>query len=515
MFKLNNSYHRLELLAGDLVITYVAGGVACVFNCGFANTVANFGTLCAETGLFTLFFLVGFLIWRPHDSFSRNLSTNDFIFTIAGLLTGAVLGCLFLFGNAFHSIFNYRDIALQAVLALIGIRGVRAIIRYHYYYYGKRSDSNGSYGLSEMALLNMEFADLLSRAPINIDTEIISAAMAGKVILVTGAAGSIGSALVRKLAEYSPERLIILDQAETPLHDLELELGRDFPKLHFQSILCDITSVKSLEDVFERYRPEVVFHAAAYKHVSMMEQNPVECVRNNIGGTVNLADLAVKYGCRKFVLISSDKAVNPSGFMGCSKRICEIYCQTLSTEVTAENEASRCSFITTRFGNVLGSNGSVIPIFREQIRRGGPLTLTHPDVIRYFMLVDEACDLVLEAAAMGKGGEIFVFDMGSPVKIVDLAKKMIRISRRNDIKIEYIGLSPGEKLYEEVLADKENVVSTVNEKLKVAKVRKSHPDDRDSILRLLRAAGMNDKKATIELMHAIVPEFNWLENRNE
>lgn len=466
--------------------------------------MANFGSICAMLAVFTVLYLIAFVIWKPYNSFSRNLSTGDFFFTIGGLATGGALAMLFLWLNAMVSVVDYRDVILQMIFAFIGIRGVRALIRLHYHYYIKRSDNNGLYGLSDMSLLNMELADLLPREPIVINKENIAGFIAGKTVLVTGAAGSIGSELVRNLARYNPSCLVVIDQAETPLHELELELQRDFPDVKFVSLLVDVALEHAVRRIFNEYSPQVVFHAAAYKHVSMMEKNPVVCVLNNVGSTVALADMAIEHGCEKFILISTDKAVNPTGIMGCSKRICEIYCQSRNNSMLP----TKCSFITTRFGNVLGSNGSVVPLFREQIRRGGPVTLTHPDVIRYFMLVNEACDLVLEAAAMGHGGEIFVFDMGKPVRIADLAKQMIRISRRSDIKIQYIGLGKGEKLFEEVLADKENVMSTVNEKIKIAKVRRCDANEvKTQVLELLSAAQSNNVELTLRLMHLLVPEF--------
>lgn len=508
MIKITRSVsHWPELLCADLLITYFAGFVAYVFNHELSSWVVNFGSLCKELGIFTLFYLGGFVLWKTYNSFERKISSVDFAYTFCGLLTGAVLISLWLCFTQRILIFNYYDVFFQSVVALIGMRILRRFVRVHYFHYGRRNKMNGSYGLSDMVLLNMELADLLSRNPIKINEEGIAREMRGKRILVTGGAGSIGGELVKILAKYNPDELIVIDQAETPMHALGLDIKRLFPELHFMPILGDICNKDVLEKLFAKHRPQIIFHAAAYKHVSMMEENPIEGILNNVGGTVNLADLAVRYETEKFILISSDKAVNPTGIMGCSKRICEIYCQSLSL---SDENRHNCQFVTTRFGNVLGSNGSVVPIFREQIRRGGPVTVTHPEVIRYFMLVNEACELVLEAATLGRGGEIFVFDMGLPVKIADLAKKMIKISRRNDIKIEYVGLGKNEKLYEEVLADKENIISTTNEKIKIAKVSKY---DFNTVCRqievLFELAHSNNEERMINQMQEIVPEFNY------
>ena len=315
-----------------------------------------------------------------------------------------------------------------------------------------------------MNRINLE--DLLPRRPIELDRDEIAAYLQGKVVLITGAAGSIGSELTRQIAKFAPSLMVLIDFAETPLHDIMLEMKKRFPDVESMPILTSITDKRNLEQVFTTYRPNVVFHAAAYKHVPMMESFPAKAVQNNCMGTRIVADLSVKLCVEKFVMISSDKAVNPTNVMGCSKRICEIYCQALD-----QSTGHHTQFVTTRFGNVLGSNGSVIPIFMEQLREGGPLTVTHPEVVRYFMLIPEACELVLQACTLGKGGEIFVFDMGRQVRIADLAQRMIDLSGLEGIEIVYTGLRNGEKLYEEVLNKEETTIPTSNPKIKVAKVR--------------------------------------------
>lgn len=338
---------------------------------------------------------------------------------------------------------------------------------------------DGKSELTHQQLHEVETEDLLPREKIEVDMDAIGEMLHDKRILITGAAGSIGSEMARQVAKFQPADLILVDQAETPMHDVRLYMARNHSDLHVATIVTSICKPDRMEKIFSEYRPEYVFHAAAYKHVPMMEDNPTEAVQNNIHGTRVIADLALKYGTKKFVMISTDKAVNPTNVMGCSKRICEIYCQSLNKAIaegslkfeTANGKKPETQFVTTRFGNVLGSNGSVIPIFKEQIRKGGPVTVTHKDIIRFFMLIPEACRLVLEAGTMGKGGEIFVFDMGEPVRIADLAQRMIDLSGAKDVKIEFTGLRDGEKLYEEVLSDKEGTKPTVHPKIMVASVR--------------------------------------------
>ena len=361
---------------------------------------------------------------------------------------------------------------------------------------------DGHSDLSHQQLREVEIEDLLPREKIEVDLVAIGQMLRGKRILITGAAGSIGSEMARQVAKFQPSELVLVDQAETPMHDVRLYMINNHKDLKCLTIVSSITDAEHMEKIFSEHKPEYVFHAAAYKHVPMMEDNPGQAVRNNIYGTRVIADLAVKYGTKKFVMISTDKAVNPTNVMGCSKRICEIYCQALNYH------QQTTQFVTTRFGNVLGSNGSVIPIFREQIKKGGPVKVTHPDIIRYFMLIPEACRLVLEAGTMGKGGEIFVFDMGEPVKIVDLAKRMIALSGAKDVKIEFSGLRDGEKLFEELLATKENTKPTHHPKIMVAQVRE-YPYELalQNEIQLHELSRGFDDMAIVKKMKEIVPEF--------
>ena len=367
---------------------------------------------------------------------------------------------------------------------------------------------DGKSKLSYTQLRSVEIEDLLPRDEINVDMSKIGSMLSGRRILITGAAGSIGSEMVRQIAKYSPSELTLIDQAETPMHDVRLFMAKNYPTVKCETIVTSITNESHMEKIFSDYRPEYVFHAAAYKHVPMMEDNPGMAVQNNCHGTQVIADLAVKYGTKKFVMISTDKAVNPTNVMGCSKRICEIYCQSLNKAIQEGKVSGVTQFVTTRFGNVLGSNGSVIPIFREQIRKGGPLTVTHPDIIRFFMLIPEACKLVLEAGTMGNGGEIFVFDMGKPVRIADLAQRMIDLSGAKNVKIEYTGLRDGEKLYEEVLNDEETTKPTFHPKIKIASVREyDYSEALANEQRLYKASfGYNDMEI-VKIMKEIVPEF--------
>lgn len=362
--------------------------------------------------------------------------------------------------------------------------------------------------LSYNQLHEVEIEDLLPRDKIEVDMDAIGKMLTGKRVLITGAAGSIGSEMVRQVAAYKPAELILIDQAETPMHDVRLMMARQFPDIKNQTIVSSITDQIHMEKIFEAHKPEYVFHAAAYKHVPMMEDNPAMAVRNNINGTRVIADLAVKYGTKKFVMISTDKAVNPTNVMGCSKRICEIYCQSLNQAIVEGKVKGGTQFVTTRFGNVLGSNGSVIPLFKEQIKKGGPITVTHPDIIRFFMLISEACKLVLEAGTMGKGGEIFVFDMGKPVKIVDLAKRMIKLSGAKDIDIKFTGLRDGEKLFEEVLNDKEGTKPTYHPKIMIAKVRSyDYETAKKNEDELLQLSYTHDDMLIVKKMKEIVPEY--------
>lgn len=361
---------------------------------------------------------------------------------------------------------------------------------------------DGKSDLSHRQLHEVDIEELLPREKIEVDMDAIGNMLRGKRILITGAAGSIGSEMSRQVAKFNPSELVLVDQAETPMHDVRLYMASHHKTLSVQTIVTSICKEGRMEKIFAKYKPEYVFHAAAYKHVPMMEDNPAEAVQNNIYGTRVIADLAVKYGTKKFVMISTDKAVNPTNVMGCSKRICEIYCQALNYH------QQTTQFVTTRFGNVLGSNGSVIPIFREQIKKGGPVKVTHPDIIRYFMLIPEACRLVLEAGTMGNGGEIFVFDMGQPVKIVDLAKRMIKLSGAKDIKIKFTGLRDGEKLFEEVLNDKEGTKPTHHPKIMIAQVRRyDYEVAKKNEDELLELSFTHDDFAIVKKMKEIVPEY--------
>ena len=376
---------------------------------------------------------------------------------------------------------------------------------------------DGKSDLSHKELREVEIEDLLPRDKIEIDMDAIGNMLRGKRILITGAAGSIGSEMSRQVAKYNPSELVLVDQAETPMHDVRLYMARNHGDLKTWTIVGSITNNKQMERIFSEHKPEYVFHAAAYKHVPMMEDNPAMAVQNNIYGTRVIADLAVKYGTKKFVMISTDKAVNPTNVMGCSKRICEIYCQALNAHLRqqeAKNPSLQggagvgCQFVTTRFGNVLGSNGSVIPIFKDQIRKGGPVTVTHKDIIRFFMLIPEACRLVLQAGTMGHGGEIYVFDMGKPVRIADLAQRMIDLSGAKGVEIQYTGLRDGEKLYEEVLNDAEQTKPTSHPKIMVAQVREyPYSLALQNEIDLYELSIHSDDMSIVKKMKEIVPEY--------
>ena len=362
---------------------------------------------------------------------------------------------------------------------------------------------------SNVQLKEISIEDLLPREQIRVDMDSIGALLRGKKIMITGSAGSIGSEMVRQIAIYNPAELILIDQAETPQHNIRLMMHFEWSNIKAHTIVASIANADRMEKIFQTYKPDYVFHAAAYKHVPMMENNPSESIQNNVWGTKIIADLSVKYGVKKFVMISTDKAVNPTNVMGCSKRICEIYCQSLNKMINEQaNGKPVTQFVTTRFGNVLGSNGSVIPLFEKQIKAGGPVTVTDPKIIRFFMLIPEACKLVLEAGTHGSGGEIFVFDMGKPVKIADLAKRMIKLSGAKNVKIKYTGLRAGEKLYEEVLSTTENTLPSFHEKIRIAKVREyDFKEVEAQINSLISLSHTYDDMAIVEKMKEIVPEY--------
>lgn len=368
---------------------------------------------------------------------------------------------------------------------------------------------DGKSDLRHTQLKEIDIEDLLPRNQIEVDLDAIGKILTGKCVMITGAAGSIGGEIVRQVASFKPSQLVLIDQAETLLHGIRLMMKRKFVDIPTLTLTASIGHKLHMEVVFREYKPDYVFHAAAYKHVPMMEDNPGEAVANNIDGTRIIADLAVKYGTKKFVMVSTDKAVNPTNVMGCSKRICEMYCQSLNKAITDGRIKGCTQFVTTRFGNVLGSNGSVIPIFKEQIKSGGPVTVTHPDIIRYFMLIPEACRLVLQAGSMGNGGEIFVFDMGKPVRIADLAKRMILLSGAQDVQIKYTGLRDGEKLYEELLNKEENTKPSSHPKIKLATVRElGYEEVSEQINKLVEITknSYNDMDI-VRQMKVLVPEF--------
>ena len=390
-----------------------------------------------------------------------------------------------------------KDKALQDMLIAEGV-----------HIYMPRANEEWNPAMPDATLKEVSIEDLLPRDEISIDLKSVADTLHGKCILVTGSAGSIGSEIVKQLCQFNPRELVLIDSAETPQHDIRLMMAKRYPHIKAETIVTSITGQLRMENIFRRFRPDYVFHAAAYKHVPMMENNPTESVENNIYGTKVLADMAVKYGVKKFVMISTDKAVNPTNVMGCSKRICEMYVQSLNNAVRSGKVEGCTQFVTTRFGNVLGSNGSVIPLFKQQIKAGGPVTVTDPNIIRYFMLIPEACALVLEAGTMGKGGEVFVFDMGRPVKIVDLARKLIVHSGRRDVKIKFTGLRQGEKLYEEVLIKGEEELPTDNPKIRVAKVL---PNDYEVVCQqidqLATVSRTYDDMKVVKMMKLMVPEF--------
>ena len=390
-----------------------------------------------------------------------------------------------------------KDKALQDMLIAEGV-----------HIYMPRANEEWNPAMPDATLKEVSIEDLLPRDEISIDLKSVADTLHGKCILVTGSAGSIGSEIVKQLCQFNPRELVLIDSAETPQHDIRLMMAKRYPHIKAETIVTSITGQLRMENIFRRFRPDYVFHAAAYKHVPMMENNPTESVENNIYGTKVLADMAVKYGVKKFVMISTDKAVNPTNIMGCSKRICEMYVQSLNNAVRSGKVEGCTQFVTTRFGNVLGSNGSVIPLFKQQIKAGGPVTVTDPNIIRYFMLIPEACELVLEAGVKGNGGEIFVFDMGNPVKIADLAQRMINLSGAKNVEIKYTGLRAGEKLYEEVLNDKESTKPSFHEKIRIANVREyDYSEVERDIEELIEVSKQYDDMLTVKKMKEIVPEF--------
>lgn len=382
-------------------------------------------------------------------------------------------------------------------------RGIKIFIAQNAEEWKKNQDPQGKVGLREVKI-----EDLLPREEIQVDMDSVGALLRGKRVLITGAAGSIGSEMVRQIAIYKPAEMMLIDQAETPLHDVRLMMKNNYSDIKAETVVTSICKEDRMEEIFSHFKPDYVFHAAAYKHVPMMEDNPSESVQNNVWGTKVIADLSVKYGVKKFVMISTDKAVSPTNVMGCSKRICEIYVQSLDKAIKDGKIKGVTQFVTTRFGNVLGSNGSVIPLFREQLAKGGPLTVTHPKIIRFFMLIPEACKLVLEAGTHGKGGEIFVFDMGEPVRIADLAKRMIQLSGAKNVEIKYTGLREGEKLYEEVLNENENALPSFHKKIRIAMVRNYEYEDALREIEELRDISVKyDDMETVRKMKQIVPEY--------
>ena len=381
--------------------------------------------------------------------------------------------------------------------------GVRIYIAQNAEKWNKNKDYKEKVVLRE---INIE--DLLPRDEIQVDMEKVGVLLRGKKVLITGSAGSIGSEMVRQIAVYKPAEMMLIDQAETPQHDIRLMMMNSYPDIKAETVVTSICKLDRMEKIFSTFSPDYVFHAAAYKHVPMMEDNPSESIQNNVYGTKVIADLSVKYGVKKFVMISTDKAVNPTNVMGCSKRICEIYVQSLDKAIKDGKIKGVTQFVTTRFGNVLGSNGSVIPLFRKQLAAGGPLTVTHPKIIRFFMLIPEACKLVLEAGTHGKGGEIFVFDMGEPVRIADLARRMILLSGAKNVEIKYTGLREGEKLYEEVLNENENTLPSFHKKIRIAMVRSYEYDEAErDVEELCDIAAKYDDMQTVHKMKEIVPEY--------
>jgi len=464
----------------------MAGGVALAKSIR-ANSIQNFD-------------LRGFITHEPHDSHARLMGVHvygpdDNLKEIIEREHIEAVVVSPMRNKEFRNDQNLQDLLMGAEVKMYMVHGMVEMDSKD----GVKEDDEN---FGNLKLQEVSVEDLLPRDEIKVDMEGISSQLRDKHILITGSAGSIGSEIVRQVACFQPAALMLIDQAETPEHDIRLMMNKDFPGLKAETVVTSICKQDRMEEIFSQFKPDHVFHAAAYKHVPMMEDNPSEAVQNNVLGTKILADLSVKYGVKKFVMVSTDKAVNPTNVMGCSKRICEIYVQSLN------NVQQTTQFVTTRFGNVLGSSGSVIPLFRQQIKNGGPVTVTHPDITRFFMLIPEACKLVLEAGIKGHGGEIFVFDMGKPVKISVLAQRMINLSGVKDVKIKYTGLRPGEKLYEEVLNEEENTKPTFHEKIRIANVRNyDYTQVCKDIDDLIAISHHYDNMATVRKMKDIVPEY--------
>ena len=481
----------------DLSIIFTSMVIMYCLVCGPAELVRNGSYMLYTFVIDMIFYCVGMRVFHTYADVSRVLEFKDLSRTSFAVLLGSGL-CLALRWAVnllpFTEDVPYRVFVLTAVCAIVLLTSWRVVAR----------------SIFDMVRHNVrEEVELLPRSEIQVNMAKIGELISGKCVLITGAAGSIGSEMARQIASYTPRALVLIDQAETPMHDLKLEMKSDWEFIPTEYLVTTITNEGRMRQVFEKYRPDYVFHAAAYKHVPMMEADPSSAILNNVIGTRIMADLAVEYKVKKFVMISTDKAVNPTNVMGCSKRICEMYVQSLNAyQLQQKDKAEHTQFVTTRFGNVLGSNGSVIPLFKKQIELGGPVTVAHPDIIRYFMLIPEACALVLEAGTMGKGGEVFVFDMGRPVKIVDLARKLIVHSGRRDVKIKFTGLRQGEKLYEEVLIKGEEELPTDNPKIRVAKVL---PNDYEVVCQqidqLATVSRTYDDMKVVKMMKLMVPEF--------
>ena len=482
----------------DLVLIFMSMMLMYSLVYGPSKLVGNGSYVFYTLLIDMVFYGIGMRVFHTYTDVSKILAFKDLVRTALATLVGSVACMAFRWAIdmlPFTTQIPYRVFVLTFFSSTAALWLWRIVAR----------------NFADVVRDNVrEEVELLPRQEIEVNMEKIGDLLRGKRVLVTGAAGSIGSEMVRQIATYEPAKLILIDQAETPMHDLMLEVKSRWSMLDALFIVCSITNKERMEAIFDKWKPDYVFHAAAYKHVPMMEDNPGVSIQNNVVGTRILADLAVKNNVKKFVMISTDKAVNPTNVMGCSKRLCEIYVQSLNAYLlkSSDETKGKTQFVTTRFGNVLGSNGSVIPLFKKQIEAGGPVTVTHPDIIRFFMLIPEACALVLEAGTMGHGGEVFVFDMGQPVKIADLAKRMIQNSGRRNIEIQYTGLRDGEKLYEEVLFKGEEEVPTVHPKIHVAKVRQYEYEDVclqfDELAELSKGG---DDMAIVRKMKMIVPEF--------